>query len=63
MLSNGDELELKRMYETLNLYDDDCDVSAQLCFFCDFMLLNIQKYTEHCKDVSGVGEPGVVAFV
>jgi len=28
VLSNGDELELKRMYETLNLYDDNCDVSS-----------------------------------
>jgi len=28
VLSNGDELELKRMYETLHLYDDDCDVST-----------------------------------
>jgi len=36
VLSNGDELELKRMYETLNLYDDDCDVSAPLCSCCDF---------------------------
>jgi len=30
VLSNGDELELKRMYETLNLYDNDCDVNTQM---------------------------------
>jgi len=30
VLTNGDELELKRMYETLNLYDDNCDVSDWL---------------------------------
>ena len=30
VLSNGDELELKRMYETLNLYDDDCDFRVKL---------------------------------